>query len=152
MIIGIDENDKKGLEDFLEEEKIQNSVTFVDKNLTQYAYFTAIDIFVLNCQTPIEYFGRAIIEAMVLQLPILGTRFGGMSETVIDGETGLLHTEGRNGVADLSDHILSLGTSFGRRFKMGRRAYKRVKDEFLEETMIKRISVVLKKVSRSSTP
>ncbi|CAL1355793.1 unnamed protein product [Linum trigynum] len=131
MIIGIDENDKKGLEDFLEEEKIQNSVTFVDKNLTQYAYFTAIDIFVLNCQ---------------------GTRFGGMSETVIDGETGLLHTEGRNGVADLSDHILSLGTSFGRRFKMGRRAYKRVKDEFLEETMIKRISVVLKKVSRSSTP
>lgn len=37
-----------------------------------------------------EPFGRAAIEAMALEKPVVGTRAGGLPEVVTDGETGLL--------------------------------------------------------------
>jgi D-inositol-3-phosphate glycosyltransferase len=37
-----------------------------------------------------ESFGRTPVEAMAAGLPVVGPNAGGVSETVVDGETGLL--------------------------------------------------------------
>ena len=52
----------------------------------------SLDILVHTCD--IEPFGRIAVEAMASGLPIVGPKTGGISETVIDGETGLLADPG----------------------------------------------------------
>ena len=49
---------------------------------------STIDILVHTCDT--EGFGRIAIEAMVAGKPVIGPNRGGISESVVDGETGLL--------------------------------------------------------------
>jgi glycosyltransferase involved in cell wall biosynthesis len=48
----------------------------------------ALDLFVHPSVR--ESFGRAAVEAMATGLPLVATRVGGLSEVVVDGETGLL--------------------------------------------------------------
>ena len=42
----------------------------------------------------IEPFGRIAIEAMAAGTPVVGPNVGGISETVVDGETGILVAPG----------------------------------------------------------
>jgi glycosyltransferase involved in cell wall biosynthesis len=46
------------------------------------------DLFVMSSVT--EGLGSAVLDAMAMGLPIVGTRAGGIPEVVVDGETGLL--------------------------------------------------------------
>jgi glycosyltransferase involved in cell wall biosynthesis len=48
----------------------------------------SIDVFVMSSVT--EGLGSAILEAMAVRLPVVGTRTGGIPEAVVDGVTGLL--------------------------------------------------------------
>lgn len=52
----------------------------------------SLDVLVHTCD--IEPFGRIAIEAMASGTPVVGPRTGGISETVIDSETGLLAEPG----------------------------------------------------------
>ncbi|MBX3084414.1 MAG: glycosyltransferase family 4 protein [Anaerolineae bacterium] len=52
------------------------------------AIMNALDILVHPCAQ--EGFGRIAIEAMAAGRPVVGPRGGGLAESVIDGETGLL--------------------------------------------------------------
>jgi len=49
--------------------------------------------FILSC-SPVEAFGRATVEAMLVGKPIVGARGGGNSELVQDGFNGLLYESG----------------------------------------------------------
>ena len=42
----------------------------------------------------VEAYGVAVVEAMAEALPVVGTRSGGVVETVVDGETGVLVAPG----------------------------------------------------------
>ena len=46
------------------------------------------DLFVMSSIT--EGLGSAVLDAMAMGLPVVGTRAGGIPEAVVDGETGLL--------------------------------------------------------------
>ena len=46
------------------------------------------DLFVMSSVT--EGLGSAVLDAMAMALPVVGTRAGGIPEAVVDGETGLL--------------------------------------------------------------
>jgi len=50
-------------------------------------YYAAIDI-AINGRVDLEPFGLSVIEAMMMERPVLVHAFGGPAETVIDGETG----------------------------------------------------------------
>jgi glycosyltransferase involved in cell wall biosynthesis len=52
------------------------------------AMLNQIDLFVLTSTR--ESFGRVLIEAMAAGKPVVATRVGGVSEIVVDGETGRL--------------------------------------------------------------
>ncbi|KAG6575591.1 uncharacterized protein LOC111455876 isoform X1 [Cucurbita moschata] len=134
------------LRNFVNENKIQDRVHFVNKTLSVTPYLASIDVLVQNSQGRGECFGRITIEAMAFQLPVLGTAAGGTMEIVVNGTTGLLHPAGKEGVTPLAQNIVKLATDVERRLTIGKKGYERVRQMFLEQHMSQRIAVVLKGV------
>ena len=73
------------------------------------AAFAACDAAVFPSLDP-EAFGRGAIEAAAMGLPVLAAGHGGLAETVIDGETGLLFEPGKpNALAAAIAKLIELG-------------------------------------------
>jgi len=53
-----------------------------------------------------EGFGLAVVEAMAAGLPVVATSVGGVTDLVVDGETGLLAPAGE--AEPLADHVMAL--------------------------------------------
>lgn len=70
----------------------------------------------------------AILEAMAMERPVVGTQIAGIPEQVVDGKTGLLLPPGDAGL--LGDAILQLLRDPVARAEMGQNARKRVELEF----------------------
>ncbi len=81
----------------------------------------AADIFALPSLG--EPFGRAIVEAMACERPVVCTRSGGVPEIVLDGETGLLVTPGDED--ELAQALTRLARDADLRQTMGRAARER---------------------------
>lgn len=79
------------------------------------AVYAAADIFV--CPSDFESYGIANLEAMACGLPVVSTRRGGPSETIVHGETGYLVDAGD--VDALSADVLRLLNDAGLREQMG---------------------------------
>lgn len=80
------------------------------------AMMRAIDILVHPCE--IEPFGRIAIEAMAAETPVIGPTSGGVAETVVDGETGVL-VQPRHPSA-LAEAIVSLAREPSERARLGK--------------------------------
>jgi glycosyltransferase involved in cell wall biosynthesis len=79
----------------------------------------ALDLFVLASRN--EGMGRALVEAMALGVPVVGTTVGGIPEVLLQGESGLLVPPGRpralaQAITRLADDR-TLASSLGRRGK-----------------------------------
>lgn len=75
-----------------------------------------------------EALGVGVLEAMAAGLPVVTGRNGGVEETVVDGESGLLVPPG-----DIEAHaeaMLRLAADPVRRLRMGDCAWRRVRDHF----------------------
>lgn len=79
-----------------------------------------------------------------------GTAAGGTTEIVVNGTTGYLHPAGKEGVTPLANNIVNLATHVERRLRMGKKGYERVKENFLEHHMARRIALVLEDVLKHS--
>ncbi|MCY3778995.1 MAG: glycosyltransferase family 4 protein [Chloroflexi bacterium] len=66
--------------------------------------YAAADVFV--CPSEFESYGKANLEAMACAAPVVSTRRGGPSETVIDGVTGFLVDNGD--VEAMADRVMRL--------------------------------------------
>lgn len=154
IVVGSDMNAQTKFEmelrEFVTEKKIQDRVHFVNKTLAVSPYLASIDVLVQNSQGRGECFGRITIEAMAFRLPVLGTAAGGTVEIVVNGSTGLLHPEGKDGVTPLAHNIVKLASHVEKRLTMGKKGYEKVKERFMERHMSHRIAVVLKEVLRKA--
>lgn len=75
-----------------------------------------------------ESFGIAMVEAMSCGTPVVGTKVGGMQETIVEGETGhLVEPEDPEALADAISKVLR---SRERRIEMGRRGRERAVEHF----------------------
>ncbi len=75
-----------------------------------------------------EGFGIPVIEAMLNNIPVVGTRSGGVQETIQDGITGLL--VGRSNADALADAVNELLADDQRRAAMGAAGYQRASTQF----------------------
>jgi glycosyltransferase involved in cell wall biosynthesis len=108
------------------------------------------DVFVLASKT--ETLPISILEAMRAGLPVVASDVGGISEEVVDGETGLLVPPGS--VEELSSALHRLLADKHLRVAMGRAGRRRFERVFLADTMIDRTQQLYQEVlaGRSAQP
>jgi len=87
---------------------------------------------ILVHQADDESFGRVIVEAMAVGIPVVGVRGGGVGEIIIDGETGLLGPP--NDAAALAKGIETLARDADQRQRMGRAGRKRAESTYSLES------------------
>lgn len=115
------------LNNLITEHQLENNVTIVEFQKNIWQIYDAIDISVVPSIEP-EPFGLVATEAMLSKNPVIASNHGGLTEIVIQNETGLFF-EPRN-VKDLESSIESLILNEDLRKKMGESGYKRALDSF----------------------
>ncbi|HYO88427.1 MAG TPA: glycosyltransferase family 4 protein [Candidatus Limnocylindrales bacterium] len=96
---------------------------------------------VVVCASQFESYGMVHIETMASGKPIVSTRRGGPSETVVDGETGFLVDVGD--AAALADRVMLLLRDPALRQRMGAAGRARVEAQFSAQTMAAQFSAVV---------
>lgn len=99
---------------------------FVELTPTPQDYFAAADVFCLPSYR--EGFGTTIIEAAAAGLPSIGSRIYGITDAIVDGETGQLFEAGN--VQQLAQCMRTLAADAGLRARMGQRARERAHRDF----------------------
>lgn len=87
MILG-EGSDRGELEQYIEENQLQNSVLLPGYKSNPYPYLKAADLLV--CSSIYECFSTFITEGLILGKPIVTTDVGGMRELLGDSEYGLI--------------------------------------------------------------
>lgn len=87
-----DERFRAEMENLVAASTLRGRVTFtgVRAGDCRFAEFARADIFCFPSYFESESFGLVVLEAMVFSLPVLTTRWRGLPDLVVDGETGLL--------------------------------------------------------------
>ncbi|MBU4556545.1 MAG: glycosyltransferase [Actinobacteria bacterium] len=80
-----------------------------------------------------ETFGLATVEAQACGLPVVASAVGGIPETLLDGETGVLVPQ--QDLAALSSALISLGADADRRLTMGTAAARFARTRFTLDAM-----------------
>lgn len=75
-----------------------------------------------------ETFGMSLVEAMSLQVPVIASKVGGMTEVIGDSDAGLLVESGN--IDELAQAIASLLNDKDRNVKMGLNGRKRAEEMF----------------------
>jgi glycosyltransferase involved in cell wall biosynthesis len=92
----------------------------------------AFDVFVLSSVT--EGLGTSLLDAMAAARPIVATRAGGISEVVVDGETGLLVPIRDH--ARLAEALVTVLKDPGLRARFGSAGLRRVRAQFSVDRMV----------------
>ncbi|MBL8146353.1 MAG: glycosyltransferase family 4 protein [Anaerolineae bacterium] len=99
---------------------------------------------VVVCASHFESYGMVHVETMASGKPIISTRRGGPSETVVDGETGFLVDAGDS--AALAERVLRLLRDPALRQRMGVAGRERVTAHFSAEAMAARFEETLSRL------
>lgn len=120
--------DEQGITSTLKEilaEKL-SYVRYVSYTNTPEKFMNAADVLVLPSYR--EGFGTVVIEAAAVGIPTIASHIYGITDTIVDGETGLLH-ECKN-ISEISKKMQLLSDNDNLRLKLGVNARKRVIKDF----------------------
>ena len=116
VVVG-DGEDRRALQDLASELGIAERVTWTGSRDDARDLLGDFDVFVLSSRW--EGLGRVLVEAALAECPIIATRVPGTSETMVEGETGLLVEP--DDPASLAHAIRTLLDDGDRASEMGRR-------------------------------
>ncbi len=110
------------------ERRVLDRIEFVTPRLGEMpALYASADVVVYPTVGE-EPYGLVPLEAMSCARPVVASRSGGITETVVDGVTGFLVD--RHDVLALADRVEALARDPGLRRRMGAAGRRRVEDEF----------------------
>ena len=122
---GPEEQSLKKLKENLDLDK---HITFISESIPNYKMpelFAECDVYVQS--SIVEPYGIAVLEAMSCGKPVIGTKVGGMMDTISDGECGFLVSSGNP--SQLAEKLLMLRNK-SLRDKFGKAARIRVQNKF----------------------
>jgi glycosyltransferase involved in cell wall biosynthesis len=137
LIVGTGKDEKK-LKEMAIKEKINAHFLGERKDIKEILQIT--DIFVLP--SLYEGFPVAVLEAMAVGVPIVATRVGGLTEAIINKQTGFLVEPGNP--AELAEKIKELLLNKQLRQNFGEAGLNRVKEVFSLDKTVERIEYIWK--------
>lgn len=133
LVIAGDGPRRTMIEDLIKPQRLQHSVRLLGQRDDIPDILAALDIFVLPSYAN-EGVPQAILQAMAMELPVVSTDIGAISEAVIDGSTGLM-AQPRDAL-DLAHKIEQLILQPDLRTKFGAAARRHIVDQFSYDRMI----------------
>jgi glycosyltransferase involved in cell wall biosynthesis len=127
------------LKNKIAENKLQDKVFIFPFQKDVSKFWNSIDIAVVPSTEP-EPFGMVAIEAMLAKKPVIVANHGGITEIVIDNETGYL-VQPNNKIA-LAEAISKLIDDFQLRNQFGEKGHERVVQEFSIEKHVQQFEAV----------
>lgn len=132
-LFGLEPEFKRHLHQLVEKLKLASHVTFVGFRDDIPALLDEVDIVVHSHRAP-EPFGLAVVEALLMEKPVITSDLGGPAEIITDGETGLLIPPGD--APSLARSIVGLVRDPARRIALGRAGRAAMVGRFTMERMI----------------
>ncbi|ATC85302.1 glycosyltransferase [Pseudoalteromonas arctica] len=126
LLVGPNESEYN--EQFFNEFK-NNKIKVVGLTNNPNQYFSAADVLVLPSYR--EGFGTTILEAAANGIPAIASNIYGLSDAVVDNETGLLHELKHKG--ELAEHMAKLEADRALTKRLGQQANERVNNSFSSE-------------------
>lgn len=121
------------VEKIIHDEKLTDKVRIHPFTKTLNSIWNITDIAIMP-STEAESFGLVAVEAMLAQKPVIGSNHGGLTEIIVNGETGILfapnsETELKKALEDLLEHP-------EKRIEMGEKGFQRAIETFSIESYI----------------
>ncbi len=133
----------------IEKAKSDYDIKFISFTSTPEVYLGFSDIFCFPSYR--EGFGTVALEAQALELPVVASNIYGLSDAVVNNETGLLF-EARN-QKDFRDKLVQLLSDESLAFSLGKEGRMRVERDFdqviLTKAMMSEYEILLKKYLRN---
>jgi glycosyltransferase involved in cell wall biosynthesis len=105
-------------------------------------YLTAFDVYCLPSYR--EGFGTSVIEAAACGVPALVSRIYGLTDAVLENETGLFHQAAN--VADIAAGLMQLASDSELRHKLGHAARRRVERHYSQGVLVEKMMDFYKKI------
>ena len=115
--------------------KNYKKVVYVGETLTPQKWFSMGDIFCLPSHR--EGFGAVVIEAGSCNLPTLGSNIYGISDAIVENETGFLHKVGS--ISDIKNKMLFILKNKKNLSRYGQKSRKRVEESFNENLISEKL-------------
>ena len=120
VLVGPDE--QKVREVLFKSRKLNPNIHFIGRTLEPQKWLCIGDIFCLPSYR--EGFGTSVIEAAAIGIPSITSRIYGLTDAVIEGQTGLMHQAGD--IEEIANAIKLLINDKKLRYNLGNNAKKRV--------------------------
>lgn len=147
LIIGEVTRDQREYGDYLhklaDDLAISDNIRFLGHQKKVFDFINALDV-PIHASTEPEPFGRVIIEAMALEKPIVASRAGGVTEIVVEGETGLMYEPGD--VAGLAACVKKLLQNPDLAQTLGMNGRRRVEEYFHANQTAKRVMALYEEI------
>ena len=130
---------KNELETYVSDCHLSSNIIFTGLRKDVFALLNLADLFILPSLER-EGLGIALIEAMGMGLPVIGTSLGGIPELIKDKVNGFLVTPGNSN--QMADAIQRLIVNTDARKKMGMHARKLYEEKFTVQKMLENIELL----------
>ena len=121
---------------------IQERVHFAGYQPDPRPWYEAMDVYVLSSRR--EGLPNAVLEAMAMEVPVIGTRIAGVPRLIVPDRTGLLVPP--EDVAMLAQALRRVLTDPDRRHKWGQAARQRILEQFSFAARMQKLRAVYDKV------
>jgi glycosyltransferase involved in cell wall biosynthesis len=121
----------------------QNAVVFAGRQSDVAPFFLSADVVAIPSRQ--EGQGIVALEAMAARQPVVASRVGGLVETILPGETGLLVPS--EDLDALAQALLALLADESQRRDMGSQGRARVETEYTAEKMVTRIEAIYSRLA-----